>query len=117
MLLLLVCFGFWHTACKKTGFRTEMVKQSISPPTVGPVTDTDTACTVWLSEEDMAGLGMCHSVSYSVGRPRLSICQMHPDHREHTLPSGKCKTQREIFKLEIHTSVHIKQTRCKFLTR
>jgi hypothetical protein len=46
-----------------------------------------------------------------VGRLRLSICQMHPDHREHTLLSGKCKTQREIFKLEIHTSVHIKQSR------
>lgn len=77
-MLLLVGFGFWHTACKKTGFRTEMVKQSISPPTVRPVTDTATAtataCTVWLSEEDMAGLGMCQSVSYSVGRPRLSIC-------------------------------------------
>lgn len=69
-------FGTQHV--KKTGFRTEIVKQSISPPTVGPVTDTATAtataCTVWLSEEDMAGLGMCQSVmSYSVGRPRLSI--------------------------------------------
>lgn len=50
-----------------------MVKQKISPPTVGPVTNSH-SCTVWLSEEDRAGLGMCEIVKYSVGRPGLSIC-------------------------------------------
>lgn len=35
-----------------------MEKQKISPATVRPAIDTTTACTVWLSEEDRAGLGM-----------------------------------------------------------
>lgn len=66
---------------------------------------------VWLYE-DRAGLklcllGMCESVRYSVGRPRLGVCSLTTENT-HFL--------RKNFKLEIKTSVHIKHTIGKFLT-
>lgn len=72
---------------------------------------TATVYTVWLSE-DCTGLkpcllGMCESVRYNVGRPRLGIC---------TLTVENTHFLREIFKLEIKSSVHIKHTIGKFLT-
>lgn len=50
---------------------------------------------------------MCESMIYSVGRPRLGVC---------TLTIENTHFLREIFKLEIKTSVHIKHTIGQFIT-